>query len=45
LEIVDGLVAAMYVVRNPEKFKGVTAHPATGPISPQTFGRGRCSAS
>jgi RNA polymerase sigma-70 factor (ECF subfamily) len=24
LEIVDGLIAAMYVVRNPEKFKGVT---------------------
>ncbi|MFY9630583.1 MAG: RNA polymerase sigma factor SigJ [Candidatus Cybelea sp.] len=24
LEIVDGLIGAMYVVRNPEKFKGVT---------------------
>lgn len=26
LEIVDGLIGAMYVVRNPEKFKGVTPH-------------------
>ena len=27
LEIVNGLIAAMYVVRNPEKFKGVTRRP------------------
>ncbi|HEY1881661.1 MAG TPA: RNA polymerase sigma factor SigJ [Candidatus Cybelea sp.] len=45
LEIVDGLVAAMYVVRNPEKFRGVTASPTTARISPRSFGRGRCSAS
>jgi RNA polymerase sigma-70 factor (ECF subfamily) len=26
LEIVDGLIAAMYVVRNPERFTGVTGN-------------------
>ncbi|HEX3369811.1 MAG TPA: RNA polymerase sigma factor SigJ [Candidatus Cybelea sp.] len=30
LEIVDGLIGAMYVVRNPEKFKGVARRPSIG---------------